>query len=473
MFGDRTDNTNSGGRRYFPLHLIVRAARAAAAHYRSVPASVLYPQLVLGFGWLRGAVAHVVSARWWSGAEVLDFLDANEATRLPVYEPFADLFVRPVPVVIAVVVAVLQVLIGLALLLNLRPIAWLLVGLFLNIHFIMAGSVNPSVFYVVMGMAVLLSTMWDRMTADKAYRVAVRSTVMAVAGVVICGPFITTFDPARVIEDPSLIIICLSSLFAVSCWMMYGQLVEGDRPAAGATTTAVMLPPAGRGVVDRREDVDDQQSASVPGDRRYRGARRGVDSGPTSLETDLQELRAASPAEIMEAMDRPIPRLPSKETMSYHEDVDTGFSIREIPDSHAHAAAAAEAETPIETDTLDDERPRSIANFEVSSNEALLNWYSVRCHFRVDGRHFEERITVWQAVGFDDAIDLAEAEAEAYATTIDGEYLGSCDCFHLPDAAMKTSQGAEIYSLVRSSELDPDTYLRTFFFTGSERSAEV
>ena len=429
------------------MQTIVRAAHAAAARYRSVPASVLYPQLFLGFGWLRAAVAHGLDGSWWTGDDLLAFLDSTEELRLPVYQPFVDLLVRPLPVLVSAVVVGLQLLVGLALLANIRPITWALVGIFLNFNFIMAGRVNPSVFYVVMGMAVVLWIMLDRMTAERAYWMATRATIVAAATVIVCGPFTTTLDPARVIEDPSLILIVLSSLFAVSCWLTYNELAgDGDLEVVGSGRSepvragALMLP----------------EHNPPPSKHRGRRARRSSETA-TSLETDLQDLRAASPAEIMEAMDRPIPRLPSRGTMTYHEDVDSGFSIRD------------EANPPAKQRDSGQDKPRLIANFEVK-DPPPLQWYSVRCHFRIDERHYEERITVWQAIGFDEAIDLAEAEAEAYP---DGEYLGSCDCFHLSDAGMQASQGAEIYSLVRASELDPDTYLRTFFFTGSERSAEV
>ena len=429
---------------------MIRVARAAAARYRSVPASVLYPQLFLGFGWIRAAVAHGISLSWWSGEDLLRFLDSTEALRLPVYGPFVDYLVRPLPILVSVIVVILQFLIGFALLANVRPVTWALVGIFLNFNFIMAGVVNPSVFYVVMGMAVVLWIMLDRMTAERAYRMAIRATVVAAITVIVCGPFTTTLDPARVIEDPSLILICLSSLFAVSCWLTYGELAgDGDLEVVGV----------GRGEPVRAATLLPASSETSPRTPRSRGARRSSETS-TSLETDLQELRAASPAEIMEAMDRPIPRLPSRGTMTYHEDVDSGFSITDESSTLA-AKGNGSASVP--------DKPRLIANFEVN-DDPPLQWYSVRCHFRVDDRHYEERITVWQAVGFDEAIDLAEAEAESYA---DGEYLGSCDCFHLSDAGMQASQGAEIYSLVRVSDLDPDTYLRTFFFTGSERSAEV
>ena len=385
---------------------------------------------------------------WWTGDDLVAFLDATDPLRLPVYEPFVDYVVRPLPVFVSVAVLFLQLLIGLALLANVRPVAWTVAGIFLNFNIIMAGEVNPSVFYVVMGMAVVLGIMIDRMTRERAYRIAINATIAAGLTTVVCGPFTTTLDPARVIEDPSLVLICLSSLFAVSCWVTYGELVvDDDVEIVGAgrdepARAAVLLPP------------DNDTPGPLSGGR---GARRTSETA-TSLETDLQELRAASPAEIMEAMDRPIPRLPSQGTMTYHEDVDSGFSIKD------DLGAAAPNEAKPEPD-----KPRLIANFALN-DDPPLRWYSVRCHFRIDERHYEERITVWQAVGFDEAIDLAETEAAGYA---EGDYLGSCDCFHLSDAGMQASQGAEIYSLVRASDLDPDTYLRTFFFTGTERSAEV
>ena len=428
---------------------MIRVARAAAARYRSVPASVLYPQLFLGFGWIRAAVAHGISLSWWSGEDLLRFLDSTEALRLPVYGPFVDYLVRPLPILVSVIVVVLQLLIGLALLANVRPVTWALVGIFLNFNFIMAGAVNPSVFYVVMGMAVVLWIMLDRMTAERAYRMATRATVVAAITVVVCGPFTTTLDPARVIEDPSLILICLSSLFAVSCWLTYGELTgDGDLEVVGA----------GRGEPVRAGALLPAHRDTPPPTPRSRGARRSSETS-TSLETDLQELRAASPAEIMEAMDRPIPRLPSRGTMTYHEDVDSGFSIT---DESGTLAAKGNGST-----QAPDKR-RLIANFEVN-DDPPLQWYSVRCHFRIDERHYERvdhgvagrRVRRGHRSGRGRGRELRRRRVS-----------GSCDCFHCGRRHAGLPGGRDL--LARPGlRPDPDTYLRAFFFTGSERSAEV
>jgi hypothetical protein len=98
-------------------------------------------------------------------------------------------------------------------------------------------------------------------------------------------------------------------------------------------------------------------------------------------------------------------------------------------------------------------------------------WYSVRCVFRSDsddGTLYEERITLWNADSLDDAISLAEAEAAAYAESTDVEHLGLAQAYWLPTPPGK---GAEVFSLMRVSSLDPDAYLDQFFDTGSERQA--
>ncbi|MEO6082403.1 MAG: hypothetical protein ABIQ18_04785 [Umezawaea sp.] len=54
-------------------------------------------------------------------------------------------------------------------------------------------------------------------------------------------------------------------------------------------------------------------------------------------------------------------------------------------------------------------------------------WYSVRCVFQWsghEGKPYEERITLWRARGLEHAVELAEAEAVAYAE--DNGVLNCC-----------------------------------------------
>ncbi len=99
--------------------------------------------------------------------------------------------------------------------------------------------------------------------------------------------------------------------------------------------------------------------------------------------------------------------------------------------------------------------------------------YSVRCLFRWQPRPdqhakylYEERITLWRAESIDQAIELAEQEARAYANCGD-EFLGYSQAYALVEPT--TADGLEVFSLLRESNLEPEKYIDTFFDTGTER----
>jgi hypothetical protein len=98
-------------------------------------------------------------------------------------------------------------------------------------------------------------------------------------------------------------------------------------------------------------------------------------------------------------------------------------------------------------------------------------WFAVRCIFRHPLRVYEERVTLWRAESFEDAIKLAEEEAERYAKESDLEYLGFAQAFHL--FADKLEPGAEIFSLLRGSELESEEYITRFFDTGDEAAQKT
>jgi hypothetical protein len=103
-------------------------------------------------------------------------------------------------------------------------------------------------------------------------------------------------------------------------------------------------------------------------------------------------------------------------------------------------------------------------------------WYAVRCIFRSGwpppesaGRAYEERITLWRATSFNDAIERAEVEAHEYASAISDRpdrYLELAQAYLLDD---EPGDGAEIFSLIRLSDLKPKAYLKRHFATGTER----
>jgi hypothetical protein len=94
------------------------------------------------------------------------------------------------------------------------------------------------------------------------------------------------------------------------------------------------------------------------------------------------------------------------------------------------------------------------------------SWYSVRSVFAHDGGVFEERVTLWRATSFDEALELAEAEAIEYADTEFAEFAGILQAYEIGE---QPTHGTEIFSLQRDSDLDLDAYIERFFDTGEER----
>jgi hypothetical protein len=97
-------------------------------------------------------------------------------------------------------------------------------------------------------------------------------------------------------------------------------------------------------------------------------------------------------------------------------------------------------------------------------------WFGVRCvfeHESDDAEHsYEERVTLWRAGSFDEAIALAEAEATEYAGDLTRtRYLGLAQAYVLAD---EPGHGAEVFSLIRDSQLTPDVHLDAFGETGTE-----
>jgi len=102
-------------------------------------------------------------------------------------------------------------------------------------------------------------------------------------------------------------------------------------------------------------------------------------------------------------------------------------------------------------------------------------WYTIKCIFRhlnLDTEDpnafvYEERIVLIRASSDDEAIALAEKDAQEYAKDTDCEYINFATSFHLFDD--KVISFSEIYSEMRESALEPNEYLDNYYDTGSER----
>lgn len=104
-----------------------------------------------------------------------------------------------------------------------------------------------------------------------------------------------------------------------------------------------------------------------------------------------------------------------------------------------------------------------------------VGWYSAKTVYRhrlvqdgVTKTVFEERVVLFHASNFDEAIAKAEAEANAYCSDVEiAVYLGLIDVYYLPEEAV--GEGTEIYSLMRDSDLSDSEYVAHFHDGGYER----
>src|SRR4051794_15467466 len=103
-------------------------------------------------------------------------------------------------------------------------------------------------------------------------------------------------------------------------------------------------------------------------------------------------------------------------------------------------------------------------------------WFAVRCVFELHGtghdkQHlYEERVTLWRAASFDDAIARAEADAAQFAADVNGSYLAIAQAFQLYEPP---GDGEEVFSLLRESDLSPGAYVDAHFDTGTERQRDT
>jgi len=98
-------------------------------------------------------------------------------------------------------------------------------------------------------------------------------------------------------------------------------------------------------------------------------------------------------------------------------------------------------------------------------------WFGVRTLYKweslagLEGRTYEERITLWQSRDHDSAIDAAEVEAHSYEE-FGPEYLDFAQSFEIKfdeNRPLRLTEGVEVFSLLRRSNLEPDDFIQEFF----------
>jgi len=191
------------------------------------PAWVVFIRLFIGLGWLRALAEKVIEPSWWDGTEITAFVDGYSLWTLGWYRPIVDNLVAPNTEIFAVVLVVAQLFAAVSLLSGRLLGYGLAVGIFMNLNFLVAGAVDPSVFYMLSQGAIAFwlvekapATKWNRRGLSVVAMVAYALAMVSL-------PSITTLHPARVIIDPAIMFMVISLVAIVACEIAHRRIAGG------------------------------------------------------------------------------------------------------------------------------------------------------------------------------------------------------------------------------------------------------
>jgi hypothetical protein len=184
---------------------------------RLTPVSILlFPvQLFLGLGWIRAGVEKLISPAWWDGSALTTFLEGHADTTIGFMATVSSTVFAPLAIPISLLVMFTQPLIGFSLITHraMRLALWW--GITLNVVFVLMGAVTPSAFYLVIELALLTAVdlgLLGHSPRTPNPKVAVLWAAVALGA----APYVTTLAPAKVIEDPGIMIVTISAIAAAT-----------------------------------------------------------------------------------------------------------------------------------------------------------------------------------------------------------------------------------------------------------------
>ena len=127
-------------------------------------------RLFIGLGWLRAGLAKLTKPEWYNGnalkSFLMDHLDKGDII-FPPYEFLVNNVFLPNVSLFAWIVITGQILTGLGILSGTITNFALMMGLIMNLNFILSGAPNPSAFYVVIQIVLFLSNTGAILGFDK------------------------------------------------------------------------------------------------------------------------------------------------------------------------------------------------------------------------------------------------------------------------------------------------------------------
>jgi len=190
-------------------------------------------RLFIGVGWLRAGLEKWLEPGWHDGSALAHFLEAQVAggqVAFPFYAQLVQTVFEPASLTLGLLIMVCQFLVGLAVIAGTFTNLALLGGLFMNLNFILIGEVDPSAFYVVIQVVLLLSNIGATLgldtflgskvrffllvakPADRRYSRLEKSVMGSIVALSLVGalsliPSIEAFGPASVHDPVTLLFI--------------------------------------------------------------------------------------------------------------------------------------------------------------------------------------------------------------------------------------------------------------------------
>jgi thiosulfate dehydrogenase [quinone] large subunit len=227
-------------------------------------------RLFIGLGWIRAGIEKLIDPEWRSGVTLSGFLNEHvtrEMIAFPVYQALTTSVSLPHASVLAWIVVAGQLLVGVAILTGTLTNAALIAGLFMNVNFLLIGEPTPSVFYIIIQIALLVSNAGYVFGIDARLSRYVHQPLLcaqpatcerpwfrrrtaaigagASTGIALYGLLhVTDFSPGGSVSDSAMILTVIASLlamwFAISYLRQVFELPSGPVRVAGGEEQPAM-----------------------------------------------------------------------------------------------------------------------------------------------------------------------------------------------------------------------------------------
>lgn len=204
----------------------------------------------MGIGWIRTCLEKLPEAGWWDGTTVSAFLGGNLAAGKVVFPFYQDLITNvfiPHALVLGLIIMFGEGLIGLSVLTGTFTNFGLLNGILLNLNLIMAGTIDPSAFYLIIQTVLFISNTGAILGVDKFLSTKIPFALLVAQpqfelkylwvekvsflGLVFVSGLIAFYSAFYVqdwspssVKDPAMIIVVLATFGALSSFITFLRL---------------------------------------------------------------------------------------------------------------------------------------------------------------------------------------------------------------------------------------------------------